>query len=86
MMTCKEFVDFLMAYMDRELDPAERAEFERHLVDCPPCHVYLDTYRRTVELGAEICADEDDPVPDDVPEELVQAILAVRRSGEGSGR
>ena len=78
-MTCKEFVDFLMAYLDEELPQGERSTFEGHLVDCPPCKVYLETYRETVALGRGCCRD-DDPVPDDVPDALVNAILAARKS------
>ncbi|NNL66283.1 MAG: hypothetical protein HKP30_08580 [Myxococcales bacterium] len=78
-MTCKEMVEFLMAYLDRELPEAQRASFESHIDLCPPCQVYLDTYRQTVSLGKLLCEHEDDPVPDDVPEALVRAILAARR-------
>jgi anti-sigma factor RsiW len=76
-LTCKEFVDFLMRYLDGELAPDERTTFEGHLRDCPPCKVYLDSYRETVALGRG-CAD--DPVPAEVPEALVRAILAARKS------
>ncbi len=79
-MTCKEFVDFLMAYLDEDLPALARTTFEGHLDDCPPCKLSLDSYRETVELGRGVCASGDDPVPDDVPEALVQAILAARRA------
>ncbi|HKJ23204.1 MAG TPA: zf-HC2 domain-containing protein [Myxococcota bacterium] len=78
-LTCKQFVDFLMRYLDGELPQGERTTFETHLDDCPPCKVYLDTYRETVELGRG-CGRDDDPVPADVPDALVRAILAARRS------
>ena len=78
-LTCKEFVDFLMAYLDAELPEAQRSTFEGHMVDCPPCKVYLDTYRETVELGRGVCARDDDPLPEDVPDALVAAILAARK-------
>ena len=79
-MTCRELVDFLMAYLDDELDAAQRGAFEQHVEACPPCIAYLETYRRTVELGRSICDDPDldGPVPEDVPDELVAAILAAR--------
>ena len=67
-----------MRYMDRELSPAERAEFEGHISDCPPCEVYLDPYRDTVRLERELCPDPEGHVPEEVPEELVAAILAAR--------
>ena len=78
--TCQEFVDFLMAYIEEELPAGQRGTFEGHMDDCPPCRVYLDTYRQTVELGRGVCARGEDPLPDDVPEALVAAILAARKS------
>ncbi len=77
-MNCREFVDFLMGYLDDELPRRQRSVFEQHMADCPSCVSYLETYRETVRLGREICADPDAPVPDAVPESLVRAILAAR--------
>jgi hypothetical protein len=36
----------------------------------------LNTYIETVRMGKAACAPLDEPVHDDVPEELVRAILA----------
>ena len=77
-MNCREMVDFLMDYVNGELPDAQRESFETHLADCPPCIAYLDSYRETVRLGRAVCAD-DDETPDDVPPELIEAILAARR-------
>ena len=65
-----------MSYMDNELPDDQRAEFDRHMAACPSCVDYLKTYEKTVQL-AKACAD--DPVPADVPESRVQAILAARK-------
>jgi anti-sigma factor RsiW len=79
-LTCREFIDFIMAWLDDELEPAVRRSFARHLEMCPDCVDYLESYQRTVELGkAAWDAPGDAPVPDEVPEELVQAVLAARR-------
>ena len=78
-MTCREVIDFLMEYLSGELGASERAEFEQHLADCPDCSAYLKSYEETIKLGKAVFADLDAPVPQDVPEELVQAILASRR-------
>jgi hypothetical protein len=32
-------------------------------------------YEQTIKLGKDVCAEDHDAVADDVPEELVQAIL-----------
>ena len=77
-MTCREFVDFLMEYLAQELAPTERAAFEEHLAGCRACVAYLKTYQETIRLG-KLAYREDDPLPEEVPEELVQAILHARK-------
>jgi anti-sigma factor RsiW len=79
-MNCREFTEFLMAYLDGELPAAERDEFDFHLHGCQSCVNYMESYRATIALGRAACA-EDVPVPEDAPETLVQAILAARRMG-----
>jgi anti-sigma factor RsiW len=78
-LTCRELTDFIYAYEEGELPEAERAAFEAHLAECPDCVAYLAGYRRSVALGKQAFADSDEPVPDDVPEDLVRAVLAARR-------
>ena len=80
MITCREFVEFLADYLDGDLPPASLVEFEFHLIDCPDCVLYLKSYEATVQLGKEAFADLDAPVPVEVPEELIQGILAARKS------
>jgi anti-sigma factor RsiW len=67
-----------MDYLTGELPQAERALFERHLSRCPNCDEYLAQYRATVTAGKEAFADDSEELPEDVPEDLIQAILAAR--------
>ena len=80
-MTCKEFIDFLMAYLEGELGTETVSVFEEHLQLCPPCVEYLESYKSTVALGRQACRDlaDDAPVPPEVPEGLVKAILEARK-------
>lgn len=78
MITCRELVDFLMDYLNGALDPAQRATFEEHLAACPWCVAYMNTYQEAIQLGKQALAPSADPVPDEVPELLVRAILAAR--------
>ena len=78
-MTCREFVDFLMAYLDRELEASQGSVFEEHMDACPPCRDYLVTYEETIRAGKLACS-ESGGLPADVPEALIQAILASRSS------
>lgn len=78
-MTCRHIIDFLMDYLNGELPADQRATFDRHLALCPPCVAYLKTYEDTVKL--ERCLGEH-PC-EEIPDELVQAILAARREQQG---
>lgn len=75
--TCREVIDFLAAYLDGELPERVRSDFERHLTLCPECVHYLESYRETIRLGRE-AHDGGGPAPEEVPEELILAILASR--------
>jgi anti-sigma factor RsiW len=78
-MNCREFTEFLHEYLFGDLPAGERAEFEKHLAECPWCVAYLDSYRKTIQLEqAAFAAPADAPPPADVPEEFVQAILRAR--------
>jgi anti-sigma factor RsiW len=79
-MNCREFVEFIMSYLEGQATHAERETFDEHIGDCPPCLAYLETYRETIAMGRQACADPEGPIPDDVPEALVQAVLAARRA------
>jgi anti-sigma factor RsiW len=78
--TCRELIDFLGEYFDGELSLDVRMRFEKHLTACPECSAYLETYRETVKLAKD-GFQLDDPVPEEVPEDLVQAIQSARRKG-----
>jgi anti-sigma factor RsiW len=79
-MTCREAIDFIMAYLDNELPLEQRHEFERHLSICPSCVNYLNSYRRTVQLAREAKV-ATAPAGDDLPAGLLRAIRAARDQG-----
>jgi anti-sigma factor RsiW len=84
--TCRDFADFLMEYLDGNLSTPERQCFDNHLAECPDCVTYLATYQEAIRLGKGLCADESASVPPEVPNELVQAILAARSARITQGR
>jgi len=80
-MSCREFTEFLDEYLFGNLPAKQRAEFDKHLAECPWCVAYLDSYQKTIQLEQAAFAEpEGAPVPADVPEELIQAILRARSS------
>ena len=78
-MTCREFADFLADYLAGDLRPETHAAFERHLSLCVNCVRYLDQYRQTIVLGRRAFEDATAPIPEEVPDDLVRAIIAARR-------
>lgn len=79
MISCREFEDFVREYVDDELSAAQRSVFELHLRMCRECRQYLAAYQRTMEIGVAVLGRADEPVPDEVPEDLIKAILEARR-------
>jgi anti-sigma factor RsiW len=78
-MNCREFTEFLHEYLFGSLPAQERAEFDKHLAECPWCVAYLDSYQKTIALErSAFPAPESAPPPADAPDELVQAILRAR--------
>ena len=78
--TCRQFEDFIVSYLDGSLDKGSRQEFEVHIEGCKACREYLVAYRETIVLGRR-AYDDLDEIPAAVPEDLVLAVLKVRYSG-----
>jgi len=74
-MTCQEIVEFLMRYLDGELTPEEQQTFQAHLRACPPCVVYLETYRETVSVCRFAYQANDETPCQRIPEQLIKAIV-----------
>ena len=79
-MTCRELAEFITGFLDGELPSGEREAFERHLSRCGNCARYLEGYRKSVALGKQAFASPEAPLPGDVPDELVEAIVRARRA------
>ncbi len=75
--TCREIYEFLDDYYAGALDPMRTSAFERHLALCVSCRNYVASYRLTIELEKDAF---DDAGLDAPPDELVEAILAIRRT------
>ena len=77
-MTCRELADFIDDYLAGALPATTKSAFDHHLGLCVNCRTYLVTYQETVKLGKRAFDDDAATLPADVPEQLVQAILAAR--------
>ncbi len=74
MMTCVEFEDFVLDFLDDQLTAKQRHRFELHLRLCRECREYLDAYQRARDLGRKALTDTDPELPE-IPEDLVTAIM-----------
>ena len=61
-LTCRELVEVLTDYLDGALEPAERADVERHLVICRGCSNYTEQMRSTLGVLSRLADEPPDPV------------------------
>ena len=79
LITCRELIDWIGAYVEGELPAPQRVEFDRHMAACDPCVAYLQSYRATIDLARAARSHPEGPVPKTVPDRLVDAVLSARR-------
>jgi hypothetical protein len=53
MVTCEKVLEELSNFIDRDIDPALRAEIEAHLRSCHRCSVLHDSLRKTLVIVAD---------------------------------
>jgi anti-sigma factor RsiW len=82
-LSCREATDFLMAYVDGELPEPVRREFDLHLGVCSHCRTYLQSYKQTVAMGKAACRCDHAEASEQMPEDLVKAILAASTGQAG---
>jgi anti-sigma factor RsiW len=68
----------MLDYIAGQLPAESAALFERHLARCPNCPRFFEQYRLTIEAGKSAFESLDEQVPSNVPEDLIEAILAVK--------
>jgi hypothetical protein len=80
-LTCQDVIGLMLDYLETALDEARLAAFEHHLEGCAPCTAYLNTYRKTTALAAEV---ERVPIPDEMRQRLRSFLLAQLRDDQDS--
>jgi len=79
MLTCEEFEAFIDGYIDDELSASERRRFEWHIRLCKECRDYIAAYQAARELSIGVGGAIAPNLPE-VPDDLVDAIVATRQS------
>jgi len=49
-MSCENYNDLMMGYLDNELDDAQRTEFEEHIKTCPQCTAELEDFKKLKQV------------------------------------
>ncbi len=80
MLTCKEFDDFMVDYLEGGLPIWKKYMCWLHVKMCRECAYFIQQYRRVIALGQRAFDSPDNAVPDSVPDELVKAAMAHRLS------
>ncbi|MGI9435239.1 MAG: anti-sigma factor family protein [Geminicoccaceae bacterium] len=80
MINCRQFEDFILSYFEDGLSDRERKLFEIHLKVCRECREYLAAYKASMEAAKQGFSDDAIAVPDEVPEDLVAAVIASREA------
>lgn len=71
LLTCKQFLQELNEFLDESLDPATRAELQRHVTECPNCWVVYNTTEKTLKVFKGM---EAQPVPEPIRARLMDAL------------
>jgi hypothetical protein len=75
--TCRKLIlEYLLDYESGAMPEAERSELQRHFEDCPPCGIFLTSYRATGKTLRML-------KPSDVPADLARAVIRFVRSRSG---
>jgi hypothetical protein len=53
-MTCDDYKDLLMGYLDNELDDEQKQTFQKHLLNCSDCKKELEEFRQLKDITDEV--------------------------------
>jgi len=56
--TCKQIADLMLAYLNDELSPQCKRDFQQHLKIGPDCVNFLKTYKKTIQATGTLALDE----------------------------
>ena len=71
MLTCKQFLEELNAFLDDSTDPEFRSKLNRHVSECPNCWVVVDTTQKTIDVYKGM---EPTPIPMEMRSKLLAAL------------
>ena len=78
-MSCEQFVQLILEYVEGRLPDEQLPLFHKHQGACINCETFLKSYQATIRSVGTLKEDE----CAEVPEALVRAVLASIRKQEG---
>ena len=81
MIPCEQADHFIDEYLAANLSASQRRIFQWHINLCAECSQYLEEYRHSMALGKTHFHEQNADDESEVPEGIVQAILAARSEG-----
>jgi predicted anti-sigma-YlaC factor YlaD len=67
MLSCKQITELVTDYLEGRMSLADRMRFQMHVGMCKHCRAYLRQMKVTIETLGQL---PDEPMPDDVRDEL----------------
>ena len=64
---CRNGVELLMEYLEGDLPAQVRADLEAHVLGCPRCVAFIESYRQTPEIMRDATSME---MPDDLADRM----------------
>ena len=74
--TCKQATSLILDYLTGELDSKTKRAFEEHLMVCPDCVSFLNSYKETIKFTRSLSYE-------DIPSEMKKRIRRFLRDNIG---
>ena len=82
-LSCREVVELVTAYLEGALSEAEEVRFEEHLAMCDGCAAYLDQMRTTIALAGRL---DPEAVDLEACDRLMHAFRGWKAGPEGTAK
>jgi anti-sigma factor RsiW len=76
---CIDFVAVLTAYLDGDVDDAQRARIERHLMGCEGCQAAVDQFETVIRLAGGLSAADVASIDPLIRDRLMATLRTPRR-------
>jgi anti-sigma factor RsiW len=76
---CRQLAELLIDFVSGEIGDEARLHVEQHLLECPPCVIYVETYKLTIQMTRKL---PQVPMPPQLVERLRRVVDAQLPQGD----